>query len=482
MLYYGTKLSQNISKREPEGYLVCLNVPVARTGTQDYLPEELGVPPGLGSPSGGAPRSGERDTGFVTVLRPEEEVFSPECIASFEGMPVTDDHPDDPEGVTVETCSALQKGHAQNLRRGTGSESDLLIADLLITDPELIRHILSGKREISCGYNYELCQENGQYIQRKIRGNHIAVVDAGRAGHRVSIKDHKCERRKPAMQKKPGKNLMSRLIASYAKDEDTTIEEVAAIVEAVLNEDPSVAPLMEAVAEPAAPVVEVVPAEAPSEAAAVAVAVPEEMEGEHILTDAEDLPGVIERLDRVISLLEQLVTPAAADEDEPAPTEEIEEVLEAVATNPVEEAIERVIEEIVEETAEEPAALIDEDTEEEEQADCGKSCTTSDALLISREAKMCRPAGVSRCSENAERLRSVLQVMKPVIAAMPKAQRKQVSDALAVTIRKANGKTPVPARKTYAALKTARHSSIDAEDPRALGRKIMAARNANRAR
>ena len=35
----------------------------------------------------------------------------------------------------------------------------------------------------------ELCEENGQYIQRKIRGNHVAVVDTGRAGPRVSIKD-----------------------------------------------------------------------------------------------------------------------------------------------------------------------------------------------------------------------------------------------------------------------------------------------------
>ena len=42
MHYYGTRLSDNLSFREPEGYLLCLNVPVARTGTQEYLPEELG--------------------------------------------------------------------------------------------------------------------------------------------------------------------------------------------------------------------------------------------------------------------------------------------------------------------------------------------------------------------------------------------------------------------------------------------------------
>ena len=62
MHYYGTRLSENISRREPEGYLLCLNVPVARTGTQDYLPEELGLPPG---------------SSFIPVLRPEAEVFKP---------------------------------------------------------------------------------------------------------------------------------------------------------------------------------------------------------------------------------------------------------------------------------------------------------------------------------------------------------------------------------------------------------------------
>ena len=38
MTYFGTRLSENISRREPEGYLICLNVPVARTGTQEWAP------------------------------------------------------------------------------------------------------------------------------------------------------------------------------------------------------------------------------------------------------------------------------------------------------------------------------------------------------------------------------------------------------------------------------------------------------------
>ena len=102
MHYYGTRLSENISRR-PEGYLLCLNVPVARTGVREYLPEELGL-------AGSA---------IVSVYRPEEEVFSPETMASFEGMPVTNEQP--PDGVDVSNIRALQKGHAHNVRRGSGT-------------------------------------------------------------------------------------------------------------------------------------------------------------------------------------------------------------------------------------------------------------------------------------------------------------------------------------------------------------------------
>ena len=151
MIYYGTRLSENMSMREPEGYLLCLNVPVARSGTQEYLPAELGLPAGTEAAS---------EDGLIPVLRPEEEVFSRECMSSFEGMPVTNDHP--PDGVTAENIRRLQMGHAHNIRRGVGDESDLLLADLLITDPRLIELILhQGKREISCGYTYLLSEENG---------------------------------------------------------------------------------------------------------------------------------------------------------------------------------------------------------------------------------------------------------------------------------------------------------------------------------
>ena len=181
MLYFAEKLSPNIAM-SAEGYLICRAVPVARSGTQEYLPAELNLPPA---------------DSLIPVYRPEEEVFSPECMASFEGKPVTEDHPDLPEGVNAENIRSVQVGHAQNIRRGRGAGRSLLLADLVITDPETIRHIQAGKREISCGYTYTLTEENGRWIQRDIRGNHIAIVDRGRAGPRVRIMDRRPARPGP---------------------------------------------------------------------------------------------------------------------------------------------------------------------------------------------------------------------------------------------------------------------------------------------
>ena len=269
MTYFGTRLSENISRREPEGYLICLNVPVARTGVQEYLPSELGLP--------------EPDDRLIPVLRPEEEVFSPACVASFEGMPVTDDHPSAPDGVTAENSRYLIRGHAQHVRRGSGAESDLLLADLMITDPVLTEEILAGKREISCGYTYTLCEEDGKLIQREIRGNHVAVVDTGRAGPRVSIRDQypKDHFERSSMMKK--KSLWrAKLMARMAKDGDVdglaeliteTMEEPAAVVAAVPAEAalPAGDPLVNAVASAVAENLE--PA-ADEEVIAVPAAVP----------------------------------------------------------------------------------------------------------------------------------------------------------------------------------------------------------------
>lgn len=173
LFYYGDKISPNRT-RTPEGFLICLNVPIARTGTMVYAAGELGL---SGDPSR-----------LITVNRDAADVFEPATLASFEGKPVTNDHP--AEDVTPANYAVYEKGHVQNVRRGTGEHDCFLLADLHIKDPLLIADIESGKREVSCGYccTYE-DRPDGTFIQREIRGNHVAVVNEGRAGSKVAIKD-----------------------------------------------------------------------------------------------------------------------------------------------------------------------------------------------------------------------------------------------------------------------------------------------------
>jgi hypothetical protein len=171
--YYGYTLSPN-QIETGEGFLICRNVPIARTGDQDYLESEI--------VEGGEPQK------VVKVHRPESEVFADAALASFEGKPFTNDHP--PVLLDPENALAYEKGHAQNVRRGSGEWDGYMIADLHVHDAETIEAIKGGKRQISCGYECEYTDNgDGTYTQSKIRGNHVALVDLGRAGAKAAIMD-----------------------------------------------------------------------------------------------------------------------------------------------------------------------------------------------------------------------------------------------------------------------------------------------------
>ena len=158
----------------PEGYLLCHEVRVARIGKLMYGAGEVPVT--------------ADNTGLIVIERDAEELFSAKTIASFEGKPITNDHPDD--WVSPENWKQLCVGTAKDVRRGEGIDADFLIADLLITDKEAIDLVLSGKIEISLGYDADYYEvSKGKGIQKNIVGNHIAIVDDGRCGSRCSIGD-----------------------------------------------------------------------------------------------------------------------------------------------------------------------------------------------------------------------------------------------------------------------------------------------------
>ena len=158
----------------PEGFLVCHDVPIARTGVQLYSSDEVPLE--------------DAGNGEVRVHRHPDEVFRPETIASFEGKAVTVEHPND--FVTPENWQQLAVGTVQNVRRGEGLQDDLLIADLVITDAAAIKYVNEELPEVSAGYEAAYEQdEPGRGSQRDIVGNHVALVERGRAGPRCSIQD-----------------------------------------------------------------------------------------------------------------------------------------------------------------------------------------------------------------------------------------------------------------------------------------------------
>jgi hypothetical protein len=94
--------------------------------------------------------------------------------------------------VTPDDWRQYAVGHVTNVRRGEGDNADKVVADLVISDAAAIEAINSGLREVSCGYDVTVEQvEPGVERQTRIRGNHVALVDAGRAGPECAIKDSK---------------------------------------------------------------------------------------------------------------------------------------------------------------------------------------------------------------------------------------------------------------------------------------------------
>lgn len=155
-----------------EGFL---RVPgkVARTGIQEYLACELGL-------------NDRNPNDIVRVYRPYEEVFSPDSLASFDGVSITLQHPD--ALVNSKNYSSVTKG----IVRGPGvkTDDDHVECTLLIQAQDAVDAVQRGMCELSAGYTaiYDDTPgvtpdgQNYDFKQTRIHINHVAIVDRGRAG------------------------------------------------------------------------------------------------------------------------------------------------------------------------------------------------------------------------------------------------------------------------------------------------------------
>ena len=159
------RLSQHKYKT-PEGYLICVDSVLARTGKQTYRRDEV---------------FHDSDDTEIEVDRKPEEVFSEQTLASFENKPITVEHPDC--DVTCENYKDYAVGFVRDVKRGTADGQDVILGTLVIQDAKTIDEIEAGEHvELSCGYDCDIKDEENPQ-QRNIRGNHVALCEQGRAGN-----------------------------------------------------------------------------------------------------------------------------------------------------------------------------------------------------------------------------------------------------------------------------------------------------------
>lgn len=129
--------------------------------------------------------------------RPAEEVFAPESLRSFGLVPITVGHP---RTVRADGQPLLDAGNAAPHTVGMTGESvrqdgDFMRAPIVIHDRKAVEQVKAGKRALSNGYSARLDFTPGVFngvpyeaVQREIRGNHVSIVDVGRAGSVAAIR------------------------------------------------------------------------------------------------------------------------------------------------------------------------------------------------------------------------------------------------------------------------------------------------------
>lgn len=145
--------------------------------------------------------------------------------STFSGLPLLLDH-------HIEDAEAPQKEYRVGTV-GTDArwEAPYVRASLVVTDAEAIRAIEDGSmRELSCAYRYDPLWEAGtfqgveyDFVMTNIRGNHVALVEEGRAGADVVVADAKP--REDTI--KQLETLMKSIFRRFrgAKDSDPAVEQ-----------------------------------------------------------------------------------------------------------------------------------------------------------------------------------------------------------------------------------------------------------------
>ena len=171
---------------------------------------------------------------IYNLLRHPDELAK--AVDTFKNLPLLDEH------IPV-NAKEPEKEHVVG---STGSDVEFkdgfLQCSLSIWDEQAIAGIESGEqKELSSAYYYDVEMTKGEHqgeqydgIMRNIVGNHVALVDTGRAGRDVVVAD------KDPFKHSKGKEKMSKakllLKKLLAQDEDVTAEKLLDVVSVLVKE------------------------------------------------------------------------------------------------------------------------------------------------------------------------------------------------------------------------------------------------------
>lgn len=156
----------------------------ARTGLQDYRGVEV-------DPEN---KHGLRDKAIVKVLRPEEEVFAADSMASFAAAPVTVNHPKE----MVDASNWKQHGVGE-INGDIIRDGQRVRVPVIVRDASAVQKAQTTHKQVSMGYTTKLDFTPGSTsdgvaydaVQREIRINHFALVPAARGGPVLNIVDER---------------------------------------------------------------------------------------------------------------------------------------------------------------------------------------------------------------------------------------------------------------------------------------------------
>ena len=205
------------------------------------------VVPYIGNTIPGWQELGLKPKAIYQIYRPAAEIEK--SVDTFNGLPLSLDHWE------MDASNMPKDKIVGSLGTDAAFDAPYLTNSLTVTDADAIKRINSGEfRDLSAGYLCDVVMQDGIFdgkhydgVMKNIRGNHVALVREGRAGHDVRVADS-APKGGEIMGNDAWKDLFFDLTEAIKNGGDKPMEEIKK--EEIMKEDsapdmPNTAPAVE---------------------------------------------------------------------------------------------------------------------------------------------------------------------------------------------------------------------------------------------